>query len=98
MRLLIILCALFLAGCQTPQKIEVIKKQIEGINISVPKTEPLILKQIKWKVVIHDDVSYIALTTDEYAKLSSNMLTLQKFIKNQNYIINTLKEYNKTEK
>lgn len=98
MRFLILFCSLFLVGCQTVQSVEVFKKPIEDINIPVPKTEPLVLKPIKWKVVIHDDISYIALTPNEYANLSSNMLMLQKFIKNQNLIINSFKEYNKSEK
>lgn len=100
-----ILIILALAGCATNEvkDIDIIKKEEDiKINFLHPKriSKP-VFEEINFKVINknnsqelinNNEIVYIALTTEEYKKLSRNMQEIILLIKEQNDVINYYRE------
>ena len=88
MNKLICFLGLFLLGCST-------YNTNTSPDIQIEKPRPLVLKEVSFHVIQTNDKRYIALDSQNYSNLSYNMLELQRFIKDQNLVIETYEKYNK---
>ena len=74
-RIIVVISAIILLlGCQS--------NVIDDIPKPQRANHELILEPVKFNVVIHDDVVYYALTSDNYINLSINMVRMQQLIYN----------------
>jgi len=85
---LIVLLLLALSSCGTTTKpIEIITKPVE-INLKqVPDPNPIVMNNIKWKIINLDNKIYYGISVADYQLLSTNMLELKRYILAQKNII-----------
>lgn len=81
-------------GCSALKPVEIKKTEIK-LQTPIRKPSPLVLKQVKWKIIQENETIYIALTTSDYDNLSYNLLQLRKYIEEQNLILESLRENEK---
>lgn len=89
MNKLICFLGLFLLGCNSTYNTNT------SLDIQIEKPRPLVLKEVSFQVIQTNDKHYIALDSQNYSNLSYNMLELQRFIKDQNLVIETYEKYKK---
>jgi hypothetical protein len=82
------LLLLALSSCGTTTKpIEIITKPVE-INLKqVPDPNPIVMNNIKWKIINLDNKIYYGISVADYQLLSTNMLELKRYILAQKNII-----------
>ena len=85
---LIVLSLLALSSCgATTKPVEIITKPIEIQIEQIPNPNPMVLNNIKWKVINLDNKIYYGLPVSDYELLSSNMLEIKQYIIAQQNII-----------
>ena len=89
MNKLICFLGLFLLGCNSTYNSNT------SLDIQIEKPRPLVLKEVSFQVIQYNDKRYITLDSQNYSNLSYNMLELQRFIKDQNLVIETYEKYKK---
>ena len=88
MKKIILFLSVFLLGCQT-------QTPTPKLDIKIERPRPITLKNVTFNVIQVQDKNYIALDSLNYNNLSYNMLELQRFIKDQNLVIETYEKYKK---
>ncbi len=87
-KFLMILSVLALSSCSQsvqPKEIATAPVTVEIARPSSPN--PIVLKDIKWKVINHSDIIYYGLTIKDYEALSVNMQEIKRYLAAQKNII-----------
>lgn len=86
---LILLLCVSLGGCSVQQHVPVYT-EVQKTPLNLPPYDEIKFEEVQFKVISYEEKSYFALDTDNYSKLSRNMVTIQNYIK---YLKNSVKEY-----
>jgi hypothetical protein len=85
---LIVLLLLALSSCGTTTKpLEIITKPAEIHLKQIPDPNPIVMNNIKWKIINLDNKIYYGISVADYELLSTNMLELKRYILAQKNII-----------
>ena len=90
--IVLLLLALSSCGATPPPAIEVITKPVEISIQQLPDPNPIVMNNIKWKVINLDSKIYYGLAVADYELLASNMLELKRYIIAQKNIITYYRE------
>lgn len=85
---LIALLVLALSSCGATQKpTEIVTKPVQVSIKQIPDPKPIVMNDIRWKVINTNDKIYYGLTVADYQLLAINMLELKRYITEQKNII-----------
>lgn len=85
---LIVLLLLLLSSCSSTTKpVEVITTPVEVPLTQLPDPSPIVMNNIKWKIINLDNKIYYGLGVTDYELLAVNMLELKRYILAQKNII-----------
>lgn len=86
---LILLLCVSLSGCSVQQHVPVYT-EVQKTPLNLPPYDEIKFEDVEFKVISYEEKPYFALDTDNYSKLSRNMVTIQNYIK---YLKGSVKQY-----
>lgn len=86
---MIVFLCLYLGGCTVTQHVPVYT-EVQKTPLNLPPYEDIKFEEVHFKVIQYEDKPYFTLDTENYSKLSRNMVTVQNYLK---YLKNSIKEY-----
>jgi hypothetical protein len=89
-KLIAIFLCLTLAACSTTEEIPVLK---ERTDLGLQQSSPLILDNVQFKVYEQDNVTYVAMTLDNFDKLAVDFENIQDRLQLDTMIIKLQEQY-----
>lgn len=85
--ILILLSVILLSSCTTKQEQKVVTVYEKQKIIKADKISPVFFDEVLFKKIVLNGINYIILEPSEYEKLLLNIEKLNKYIKEQNNVI-----------
>lgn len=79
------------SGCSS--RIGVTTYELNTVIPEIVLPEPIQTKQVHFKIIDSDGVTYYALDSTNYVNLSYNMLEIQRYMESQKIIIENIQQY-----